>query len=356
LESGDEAESLCLGIFDNCKDVLKILASIKEAVTKKTTISINAQTKTDTREFYAYSLELENETYESIIIRYYPDINTIHFDPSKYEIMDEDALNSEGKSVHQKGFSFSVNGKRVFYIQIGANDIVYAQKEASLKKYLFGNLQTNDNSLTSNKDNKKTAIEPIIPTDDFVSQGSGDCFATCKKIMSKYDPNYSVSYNLWALATTNGTSKTYIHKECYEKAIIALDNLLDGGKPVMVGVDYKSGSSNFDGITDHWVIITGRNNDDNGTYYTYFEVAQSDEKGTSTDQNRFYLNANGYLEGLNPTVNSAWYKPIVTVIRVEPNNCACDRNNYDNKEPKEMCGSIYNHRTSPKGTLIKIRD
>lgn len=44
----------------------------------------------------------------------------------------------------------------------------------------------------------------------------------------------------------------------------AIDRALQAGRPVVVGVDYKAGSSSSMGRTDHFVVITGRNPD--GSY------------------------------------------------------------------------------------------
>jgi hypothetical protein len=44
----------------------------------------------------------------------------------------------------------------------------------------------------------------------------------------------------------------------------AMDRALEQGKPVVVGVDYKAGSSSAMGRTDHFLVVTGRNA--NGSY------------------------------------------------------------------------------------------
>jgi hypothetical protein len=221
-----------------------------------------------------------------------------------------------------------------------------------LKNYL----KLQDNVETVNVKTDNSQIKSIIPASDFQTQETGECYKACVAIMKNFDSNYTEQYNLWALATKNGTtSNFYIHKECYEKAIVALNNLLENGNPVIVGVNYLDVGGNFDGVTNHWVVINGRGTDSKGVYYTYYEVAQSSDLGTSTERNRFYFTSDGYLEALNPTVNSKKYNPIVTVIRYEPNDCACDRNNFEVKIQKKKCGEIYNHTSSPNGTLIKIR-
>jgi len=204
----------------------------------------------------------------------------------------------------------------------------------------------------------KPIIPQIIPDEHFIVQEPKKCFDACTTIVKSFDSNAKISHNAWALATYNGTENIYIHEECYQMAINAMDKELESGHPVIVGVDYlgKSNTNNFDeGITDHWVVINGRGQNSDGVYYTYFEVASSQFKGTNQDLNRFVLTKDGYLEAINKTVNSRNEKPIITVIRLEPTSCACSRYNFIKADIPEDCGEFYNHKVNPKGTLIKIR-
>jgi hypothetical protein len=131
-----------------------------------------------------------------------------------------------------------------------------------------------------------------------------ECFDAVNVIMERHyeelGMNYSVQNEPWTLATQDA-SNIYMHKDCYDKAVVQLDEALGQGMPVMVGVDWKAGGGNYDKITDHWVVITARRHDVKGAYYTYMEVAhrQTDKKdenfvqGTSTDRNRFYFDPVG---------------------------------------------------------------
>ncbi|WP_426756624.1 LysM peptidoglycan-binding domain-containing protein [Myxococcus sp. Y35] len=86
-----------------------------------------------------------------------------------------------------------------------------------------------------------------------------------------------------------------------------IDGQLDAGKPVVVGVDHRSGrnSDNVDGITDHFVVITGRGTDEQGrTYYTFHDPAtQHQQRGADTNpNNRFYVDSEtGNLYRPGPT-------------------------------------------------------
>ncbi|RKH46804.1 LysM peptidoglycan-binding domain-containing protein [Corallococcus sp. AB050B] len=89
-----------------------------------------------------------------------------------------------------------------------------------------------------------------------------------------------------------------------------IDKQLEAGKPVVVGVSHKDASYNADGLTDHFVTITGRGVDDKGrTYYTFHDPGTTNaSKGKDTNpNNRFYVDdktgnmyrpgkaANGYV-------------------------------------------------------------
>jgi hypothetical protein len=129
-----------------------------------------------------------------------------------------------------------------------------------------------------------------------------------------------------------------------------LDNELGMGNPVMVGVDYKEGTTgNYDKITDHWVVITARRHDEKGVYYTYMEVGQrsnpnqttGDKLGTSTDKNRFYFDPTGnYLVGIDKTVSSRGEIPIVTIIRGETMDKCCGRTPYVKNEKMDSANRL----------------
>jgi len=74
------------------------------------------------------------------------------------------------------------------------------------------------------------------------------------------------------------------------------------GLPIIVGVDYKNGSCNNDGVTDHWIVIVGKNvttgNDGNMVVqYQYYDPATAfSDRGTSSN-NTLTLQKDGTLEG-----------------------------------------------------------
>jgi hypothetical protein len=224
-------------------------------------------------------------------------------------------------------------------------------------------------------------IECLIDEKYFFKQRAGKCYYSCVDIVKNANGGIYKNPGRWALANVDENNNEVLHMDCYAEAIKALDASLENGVPVIVGLDWKkpkpSELYNFDKVTDHWVIIVGRDSDDEGVYYTYFEVAQSNEdkykdgekKGTSTVYNRFYKTSEGYLKGKNKTMNSDSDRyPIVTAIECAVTNCCCSRDYFESGKTRNCdCEEkeFHNRRNSKdtgiyeqnraKGNLLKFR-
>lgn len=102
-----------------------------------------------------------------------------------------------------------------------------------------------------------------------------------------------------------------------------IDEQLDSGRPVVVGVSHKGAyNGNVDGITDHFVVVTGRGTDaDGSTYYTFNDPATSHaSKGADTNvANRFHLSDNGVLVSAGATARGAVVDRHIEVSMVRRN-------------------------------------
>jgi len=109
-----------------------------------------------------------------------------------------------------------------------------------------------------------------------------------------------------------------------ENAINTIDEHLDGGNPIMIGVDYKDGTIN-EGTTDHFVVVTGRGYDTvrKQYYYTYVETARysanADAAVSSTTNKLYYDSTNNTFGGNRSYGTDAYY----TVTQIRPNNGNC---------------------------------
>lgn len=104
-----------------------------------------------------------------------------------------------------------------------------------------------------------------------------------------------------------------------ESAFSLMNDQLDLNKPVIVGVDYRTNSSNSDG-TDHFMIVNGRGYDHakQQYYFTYIETGRTKDAihEATSDKNRLYYDkANGTFTGSkhwsskNPT-------PIYNILQI----------------------------------------
>jgi hypothetical protein len=204
-------------------------------------------------------------------------------------------------------------------------------------------------------------IECLIDEKYFFKQRAGECYYSCVDIVKNANGGIYKNPGRWALANVDENNNEVLHMDCYAEAIKALDASLENGVPVIVGLDWKKPSVpyNFDKVTDHWVIIVGRDSDDEGVYYTYFEVAQEvkddlgNKLGTSEERNRFYLTSEGYLKGKNKTMNSGSERyPIVTAIECAVTNCCCSRDYFEDGSNCDCEEKEFHNRRNSKDTGI----
>ena len=164
-------------------------------------------------------------------------------------------------------------------------------------------------------------IEQVIPNSKFVSQTPGNCLDACEEIVKKSGYTHDRNDVLIMICNVDGDDFDY-HRDCLKKGIELIDQHLEAGMPIIVGVDYKSGSANFDKITDHWIVIIARGVDENGVFYRYFEVGQEKDDGILVT-NKIYLKENGLLKG-NCTCNHKYSDYWVTMVRPCTNDyCKC---------------------------------
>lgn len=96
-----------------------------------------------------------------------------------------------------------------------------------------------------------------------------------------------------------------------------INQQLETGYPILVGVDYKAGSPNSDKTTDHFIVIVGRGCKNNEVYYLFYEVGTGQQENGqykgAHENNKLYLKKDNTLQG-TPYHNSN-KKYIVVQIR-----------------------------------------
>ena len=87
---------------------------------------------------------------------------------------------------------------------------------------------------------------------------------------------------------------------------------LKSGKPVLVGVDERSGTNINEGTTDHFVVIVGTGQDQKGNFLVFFDNGSTTaEKGASSANRIYYNEKNNTLIGgssVYPGEGSNFYK------------------------------------------------
>lgn len=161
-------------------------------------------------------------------------------------------------------------------------------------------------------------------------QQMGACFKACKVILV----NAGLSDN----SALNDNSVIYVAKETNipvdridqsvylevdrEKTvqgIAYLDEQLEVGYPVLVGVDHthnkkdSKGDPLNEGTTDHFVVIVGRGCDEGKRWFLFYEVGTEKKVLGKSDKNKLYKESNGFYQGL-PAYSST-RKYVLTQIR-----------------------------------------
>ncbi len=150
---------------------------------------------------------------------------------------------------------------------------------------------------------KDQLLKNLVIKGKYYGYGNGvDCLENAKRTMANYGQNDpGSSGNTMKLMDGNGTY--------YGKSLEVFNEIkrhLDAGKMLVGGIDHTEGNprKNNDGVTDHFIIISGYGYDGaKGSYYiTYIETGRSkamEQQACDTNINRLYYDQNGGFKGLN---------------------------------------------------------
>jgi len=132
-EEEGEASLPCVGWFDDCDDVLKILEKIRIARINNKNIRIKGQSKNDEMVLSANFVKVGNTDYSRIRLIYRPKNTDYIFNPLKYDYYDQEFISNNG-SDRQFGFVYyDESMQEVLKILIDETN-----KRDDLEKYLFG--------------------------------------------------------------------------------------------------------------------------------------------------------------------------------------------------------------------------
>jgi hypothetical protein len=149
----------------------------------------------------------------------------------------------------------------------------------------------------------QVSVPWISPYDGSKVPRAGDsaCCRACREMARAAggNPGASISNRFQVATGEDSKGRVTVDPGQARRANAYVDAELAAGRPVVVGVSHKGGDApNSDGITDHFVTITGKGVDENGrTYYTYHDPATR-HASVGSDQNpanRLYVGEDGRL-------------------------------------------------------------
>ncbi|MFD1256297.1 hypothetical protein ACFQ3S_05770 [Mucilaginibacter terrae] len=136
-------------------------------------------------------------------------------------------------------------------------------------------------------------VKSVIPADKFVKYDYRNCLTIARAQIAKVG-NYTISgYDAPGQTFKINTKDGGIDKPEAAKAASYMKAKIAAGIPIVVGVDYMPGApdKNYDGKTDHFVVITGMGTDATGQYFSFFDGATAYAWYGTSSQNKIYYNA-----------------------------------------------------------------
>jgi hypothetical protein len=112
------------------------------------------------------------------------------------------------------------------------------------------------------------------------------------------------------------TDGTFKEAKTYERAVAAIDEMLNKGLPVIVGVDReKAKEVNANALTDHFVVIDRAVQRDGKRAYHFMDPGTSHENLGTSEENVLWYTGAGKLEGFTKYLGT---KVLYTVTEVRP--------------------------------------
>jgi len=167
--------------------------------------------------------------------------------------------------------------------------------------------KTGSSSTVARKSNyEKTVLKPT----DWITQAPNwsACFTTSSAIVG-YTPPKSK-----AIFIAQEKNLTMQPLGSNKKGVETINQYIDGGNPIIVGVHHTFGNTYNEGTTDHFIVIMGKGLDNGRPYFRFYDVGTTRASAGTHPQNRLYFSAHGLLVG-----ETQYNKRKYTVSQVRPN-------------------------------------
>ena len=156
------------------------------------------------------------------------------------------------------------------------------------------------------------------------TNGMNNCLDHCKLILKRYGlTNYGSSTTAIQLLKEYGNKLVYASdnpKEIYSAAIKCIDEHLEAGRPIIVGVNHTLGNKYNEGATDHFVVIYGREEIEDNIYYMYYEIGKSRISAGYNDNNNRFIYKGGKHPELYDEKSELKEGVRMDITQVRPNN------------------------------------
>ena len=141
------------------------------------------------------------------------------------------------------------------------------------------------------------------------------CLPTSQTILRNNGVNNPAPRNLAIQMTTENAGRNGLNiAETANQGLMAINQSLQNGIPIIVGVNHTFGNNYNEGTTDHFIIIIGRGYVQGRLYYRFFDVGTQRANMGTSPMNRLFLQNNNTLNGITQ-YNQRRY----TVSQVRPN-------------------------------------
>lgn len=116
------------------------------------------------------------------------------------------------------------------------------------------------------------------------------------------------------VSSESNSGRITVNREKSLKVLNLIDSELDMGQPALVGVSHSNqtylGKEPYnEGITDHFVLITGRDYDEQGVFYTFNDTAGGKIGKLRMDPITGKLSGSGSMAGIYDVTNVSIYEP-----------------------------------------------
>ncbi len=154
-------------------------------------------------------------------------------------------------------------------------------------------------SITYNQNVAESIMFTAMGAEGWVSQIANgiNCYEACTTMLSNEGTTTAGRSSEVVMTNTGENGRAGSATANTQGGLSVLNKNIENGRPVIVGVDYKSGSPNADGMTDHFVVVSGKTETlSNGrvttTSYRFFDPRTSHSSYGTQATNQFRLQNN----------------------------------------------------------------